>query len=319
MKRTVWVRMFLLASVTLVLFLGCDDGETATASLGGEMPTFEVDPDWPTIPDGWVLGVVASVAVDSRDHVWVLQRPGSLGPEEMSMAAPPVLEFDPEGNYVQGWGGPSPEYHWPQSEHGIFVDHNDYVWVGGNGGEDQVLKFTMGGELVMQIGRPGESQGNRDTQNLGRPADVWVHPPTNELFVADGYGNRRIIVYDADTGEFKRMWGAFGNEVSEGVEADPAWAREQEGPGPPALRPAGARGQGIQRRARLRLRPWRQACAGLHARGGVRITGVHRPRMPGAGMRQRHDGRQHGVFVGPGAALSLRREPQSGAGHGARA
>ena len=235
MKRTVGVGVVLLASVTLVIALSRDGEEPATAlgSRGGEVPTFEVDPDWPTIPDGWVLGQVASVAVDSRDHVWVLQRPGTLEPEELSMAAPPVLEFDPEGNYVQGWGGPNPEYHWPQSEHGIFVDHNDYVWVGGNGREDQVLKFTMGGELVMQIGRPGESQGNLDTQNLGRPADVWVHPPTNELFIADGYGNRRVIVYDADTGEFKRMWGAFGNEVTEGVEADPAWAREQEGPGPP--------------------------------------------------------------------------------------
>ena len=233
MKRTVWVGMVLVASATLVIVLSRDGRETATApgSTGGELPTFEVDPDWPTIPDGWVLGQVASVAVDSRDHVWVLQRPRTLEPEEASMAAPSVLEFDPEGNFVQGWGGPSPDYPWPQSEHGIFVDYNDFVWVGGNGPEDQVLKFTMSGELVMQIGQPGESRGNRDPDNLGRPADTWVHRATNELFVADGYGNRRVIVYDADTGDFKRMWGAFGNEPTDG-EADPAWAQEQEGPGP---------------------------------------------------------------------------------------
>ena len=228
----------LLASVTLGLAFRCG-GENATVpapeSQDGaapmfEVPMFEVDPNWPTIPNGWVLGVVASVSVDSRDHVWVLHRPGALEGEEASMAAPPLLEFDPEGNFVQGWGGPNSDYHWPASEHGVFVDHNDYVWVGGNGPEDQLLKFTMGGELVMQIGRPGESQGNRDTQNLGRPADAWVHPPTNEVFVADG--NRRIIVYDADTGEFKRMWGGFGDQPTDG-EADPAWAREQEGSGPP--------------------------------------------------------------------------------------
>lgn len=234
MKGKVGIGIILLTAVVIAIALGRDGEQTATApgSRISEVPTFEVDPNWPTIPDGWVLGVVASVAVDSRDHVWVLHRPGTLEPEEASMAAPPVLEFDPEGNFVQGWGEPSSAYHWPQSEHGIYVDHNDYVWVGGNGPVDQVLKFTMSGEFVLQIGQPGESQGNQDMENLGRPADVWVHPPTNELFVADGYGNRRVMVFDADTGEFKRMWGAFGNEPTDG-EADPAWAREQEGPGPP--------------------------------------------------------------------------------------
>jgi DNA-binding beta-propeller fold protein YncE len=239
MSRTTWIGVVLVASLALVIACSPESEETATApeSALGDVPTFEVDPSWPTISDEWVLGFVASVAVDSRDHVWVLQRPGSLGPEEASMAAPPVLEFDPEGKFQQGWGGPNTEYHWPESEHGIYVDHNDFVWVGGNGADDnQVLKFTTGGEFVMQIGRSGESRGNGDTENLGRPADVWVHPPTNELFVADGYGNRRVIVYDADTGEFKRMWGAFGNEPTDG-EPDPSWATEQEGAGPPQFSP----------------------------------------------------------------------------------
>ena len=239
MSRTIWIGVALVASLALVIALSRDGDEIVTApeSALGDVPRFEVDPSWPTIPDGWVLGVVASVAVDDRDHVWVLQRPGSLGPEEASMAAPPVLEFDPEGNFQQGWGGPDPDYDWPGSEHGIFVDHNDYVWVGGNGPDDhQVLKFTMSGEFVMQIGQSGESRGNSDTANLGRPADVWVHPPTNELFVADGYGNRRVIVYDADTGDFRRMWGAFGNEAAD-VETDPSWAEEQEGSGPPQFAP----------------------------------------------------------------------------------
>jgi DNA-binding beta-propeller fold protein YncE len=237
-SRTAWVLVVLVASVALVIAWTRDGEETVTAPepAVGEVPTFEVDPTWPTIPDGWVLGVVASVAVDGRDHVWVLQRPSSLPREEAAMAAPPVLEFDAQGNFERGWGGPNPEYHWPESEHGIYVDHNDYVWVGGNGPDDQVLKFTMDGEFVMQIGQPGDSEGNLDTENLGRPADVWVHPPTNELFVADGYGNRRVIVYDAETGEFRRMWGAFGNEPTDG-EPDPSWAEEQEGVGPPQFVP----------------------------------------------------------------------------------
>ena len=239
MRRTIWVGAILVVSLALVIALrrGGEEVVSVPESTLGEIPAFEVDPTWPAVPDEWVLGVVASVAVDSRDHVWILQRPSSLDPSEASLAAPPVLEFDPDGNFQQGWGGPSPEYDWPESEHGVFVDHNDYVWVAGNGIDDhQVLKFTTSGEFLMQIGRPAASQGNLDTENLGQPADVWVHPPTNELFVADGYGNRRVIVYDADTGEFKRMWGAFGNLPVDG-EPDPAWAEEQEGSGPPHFVP----------------------------------------------------------------------------------
>ena len=177
-----------------------------------EVPTFQVDPAWPTIPNNWQFGQVASVAVDAQDHVWVLQRPGTLNPEEQERAAPPVLEFDAAGRFVQAWGGPGEGYQWPSSEHGVYVDPSGYVWVGGNGDNDhQILKFTKAGTFVMQIGRAGQSQGNSDTRNLNRPADIFVYAKTNELFVADGYGNRRVIVFDADTGSFKRMWGAFGN------------------------------------------------------------------------------------------------------------
>jgi DNA-binding beta-propeller fold protein YncE len=175
-------------------------------------PRFQVEPGWPTIPNNWQLGQVASVSVDADDHVWVLQRPGTLNPDEQARAAPPVLEFDAAGRFVQGWGGPGQGYDWPASEHGVYVDPKGFVWVGGNGAKDhQILKFTRAGKFVMQIGKAGQSKGNADTGNLNQPADTWVHPPTNELFVADGYGNRRIIVFDADTGAFKRMWGAFGN------------------------------------------------------------------------------------------------------------
>jgi DNA-binding beta-propeller fold protein YncE len=129
------------------------------------------------------------------------------------------MEFDEQGNYVQGWGGEAKDgsYEWPQSEHGIFVDYKGFVWIGGNSrgvagklDDDQLLKFTRDGKFVMQIGHAGQSKGNSDVANLRSPADVFVYPKTNELFVADGYVNKRVIVFDADTGAFKRMWGAFG-------------------------------------------------------------------------------------------------------------
>ena len=180
------------------------------------VPQFEVDPSWPTLPNDWVLGSVASVDVDSRDHVWIYHRPRSVDEEQRGNAAPAVLEFDSEGNFVQGWGGPGDGYEWPANEHGIEVDNQDHVWVGGNGGgessDDMLLKFTRDGQLVLQIGGRNTSGGNTDTDNLNRPSEAAVYSDTNEVFVADGYGNRRVIVFDADTGEYKRMWGAFQNE-----------------------------------------------------------------------------------------------------------
>ena len=169
-------------------------------------PQFEVDPRWPEVPDSLEMGEVSSVAVDRRDHVWILHRPTS---------GPAVLEFDSTGRYLGGWGGHGDGYEWPAIAHGIHVDHKGNVWVGGRSGDapadDMLLKFTADGRLLLQIGRRGQSRGNNDTNNLHQPADQFVHEATNELLVADGYGNRRVIVFDADTGAFKRMWGAFGN------------------------------------------------------------------------------------------------------------
>lgn len=200
MKRTI-AALAALLSIASILAL----------AQARDVPRFRVDPTWPKIPNNWQLGEVSSVSIDTQDHVWVLQRPGSLKPDEKARAAPPVLEFDAAGNFVQAWGGAGQGYEWPETEHGVYVDSKGFVWIGGNGAKDhQILKFTKTGKFVMQIGRAGQSKGNADTQNLNMPADAFIHAPTNELFVADGYGNRRVIVFDADTGRFKRMWGAFG-------------------------------------------------------------------------------------------------------------
>src|SRR5262245_42608128 len=210
------------STILVVVFVVA--GVFATQTQSRSLPTFEVDRGWPKVPTQWKLGDASSIAIDARDNVWVLHRPRTLKPEEASMAAPPVIVFDTAGNYVKAWGGAATGYEWPEREHGIHIDYKGFVWLGGNScptnglpglkpvADDQLLKFTQEGKLVMQIGHSNQSKGNADTRNLHRPADVWVHPQTNELFVADGYGNHRIAVFDADSGGFKRMWGAFGNK-----------------------------------------------------------------------------------------------------------
>jgi DNA-binding beta-propeller fold protein YncE len=185
-------------------------------------PTFELDPKWPTIPNNWVLGEVSSIAVDSRDHIWVLHRPRSIPAEKRANGAPPVLEFDSTGKLLSSWGGDAPGYDWPEREHGITADAKGFIWISGNGGwpkvapggstDDMILKFTNTGKFVMQIGRRGQSKGDADTTNVHQPADAFVDTATNELYVADGYGNHRVIVFDAETGKFKRTWGAFGGK-----------------------------------------------------------------------------------------------------------
>ena len=189
------------------------------------LPVFEMDRAWPKVPAKWKLGDASSLAVDAQDNVWLLHRPRTLlKPDEAAMAASPVTVFDTAGNFVKAWGGAGNGYEWPEREHGIHLDYKGFVWITGNNcptnglpglkrvADDQVLKFTQDGKFVLQIGHSNQSKGNADTQNVHRAADVSVYPRTNELFVADGYGNHRVAVFDADTGKFKRMWGAFANK-----------------------------------------------------------------------------------------------------------
>lgn len=184
------------------------------------MPTFEVDPAWPKIPNGWTLGIVSSIRVDERDHVWILRRPRSLQGDQKGPAAA-VLEFDADGNYLQGFGGPGAGYDWPENEHSFDVDPNGFVWITGNNPnfgrtqpnavhDDMLLKFTRTGRFALQIGGRNRSGGVTDTTSVHEAADCAFYARSNEIFVADGYGNRRVIVFDGNSGAFKRMWGAFG-------------------------------------------------------------------------------------------------------------
>jgi DNA-binding beta-propeller fold protein YncE len=203
------------------------------------------------LPNHWIIGQTIGVSVDAQDHVWIIHRAGSLEAGEQHATtnpptaqccapAPPVLEYDQAGNLIGHWGGPGNGYDWPDSNHGITVDYKGNVWIGGNGSgpqsgrgavngadeepaggrgpagfqsfnDNMVLKFTQDGKFLMQIGKPGKSKGSNDVENLRKPAKMFVDPKTNELYVADGYGNHRVIVFDADTGKYKRHWGAYGH------------------------------------------------------------------------------------------------------------
>src|SRR5205085_9301380 len=206
-------------------------GLVACASSSPDAPpAFHVDAAWPQpLPNNWILGQVSGVAVDAADHVWVLQRPRSLTEDEggaalvppqskCCIAAPPVLELDAAGKVLRSWGGPGTGYDWPGNEHGIHVDPKGFVWVTGNGENDgQILKFTADGRFVLQIGKVGPQTNSADITRLGRPANLEVDAAANEVYVADGYQNRRVIVFDADSGAYKRHWGAYGKPPVDGA------------------------------------------------------------------------------------------------------
>jgi DNA-binding beta-propeller fold protein YncE len=224
MTRRLTAVAFIAALAALVVVERALEQRTA-AQTTVMAPRFEVDPLWPKpLPNHWVVGQAIGVTVDDQDHVWIVHRDNLLGANETAASqdqptasccvkAPPVLEFDPAGNVVGHWGGPSKDYDWPNSNHGITVDYKGNVWIGANEGTDaQVLKFTKAGKFIMQIGKPGQNKGSNDTENFGRAAKIFVDARTNEAYIADGYGNKRVVVIDADTGKFKRYWGAYGNK-----------------------------------------------------------------------------------------------------------
>ena len=246
MKRNLYAGVAFLGTLG-GLWIGSEVLAKRAAAATAMAPRFEVDPMWPKpLPNHWILGQTIGVSVDAQDHVWIIHRAGSLEPGEQHATtnpptakccapAPPVLEFDPAGNLVNSWGGKGDGYNWPDSNHGITVDYKGNVWIGGNGrgggqlatanegqvggvqpfNDNMVLKFTKAGKFLMQIGKPGKSKGSNDTENLRLPAKIFVDPQTNEAIVADGYGNHRVIVFDAETGKYKRHWGAYGKPPSD--------------------------------------------------------------------------------------------------------
>ena len=265
MRRKLYVGVGLLATIGVLAVASSMLSRRAVVHAAStQAPRFEVDPLWPKpLPNHWILGQTIGVSVDANDHIWIIHRAGSLEPGEVHATttpqtaqccapAPPVLEFDEEGNLLRSWGGAGEGYDWPDSNHGITVDYKGNVWIGGNGrgatpgggrgrggrggrgagaatgdqtaynegqvsgtqafNDNMILKFTQEGKFLMQIGKPHQSKGSNDIANLRLPAKIFVDPKTNEVYIADGYGNRRVIVFDAETGAYKRHWGAYGHK-----------------------------------------------------------------------------------------------------------
>jgi DNA-binding beta-propeller fold protein YncE len=207
----------------------------AVVSLSAQkVPAFKVEPSWPQeMPSHWIMGAVTGVFVDAKQHVWVTHLPETLTEEELyeeqkppmgtcCKAAPPVLEFDEKGKLVQGWGqGSMTDFSsWPRDPHGIFVDHQENVWVGSYN-RHRVMKFTRDGRLLMTLGQYEKTDGSADTTLLGGPSGIWVDPQTNEAYISDGYRNRRVIVFDGATGKYLRHWGAYGNVPDDTERFDP--------------------------------------------------------------------------------------------------
>ena len=247
MGRTAGVVCGGLAIAAAATLIAVNHTSTAAQSNRIDVPQFEPDPLWSeALPNKWVSGQVGGLAVDRHDNVWVFHRPAtipdgekaaSLNPPqaECCIPAPAVLEFNSSGKFLQAWGAPGAGYEWPASQHGIFVDDQDNVWLSGSGRDDnQILKFSASGKFLMQIGHAGKNQGSNDTDNLGGPAGLFIYRKTNELFVADGYGNRRIIVFDAATGKYKRHWGAYGKRPDDTFKF-PERAQFLQGPPPPSF------------------------------------------------------------------------------------
>jgi WD40 repeat protein len=222
------------------------------------VPWFEVDPFWPkALPNHWILAMVIGLSMDAQDNVWIVHRPQTLeqkevyatrGEADCCTAAPDVLEFNAKGDLLRHWGRDEVKgngHDWPSSNHGITVDKDENVWLGGNGAaqpgpapgsaeqfarpsgaapapfregggergtyhDSFVLKFTADGKFLGEIGHANGSKGSLDTDNVKGVAQIRIIPQTNELVMADGYGNKRISVWDAATMKFKRMWGAYG-------------------------------------------------------------------------------------------------------------
>ncbi len=238
-------------SMALLLLVQARE-DAAIAQAAQKAPVFEVDPFWPRpLPNHWVTGSTIGLSVDAHDNVWTIHRPNTVddnfkaadimvgdarGRDDEALpgaapapgaaarkpigrccsVAPPVLVYDQAGNLVKSWGGAGQGYDWPDSNHGITVDHDGNVWLAGNGTNDtQVLKFDGSGKFLLQIGKHGVHNGSNDTANFWQPTKLWEDVPAGEMYIGDGYGNRRVMVVDTATGKYKRHWGAYGNRPSD--------------------------------------------------------------------------------------------------------
>lgn len=228
--RRTFLGVLLAFTTFAALNVGQSELEKSANAVSNErmVPQFIVDPFWPQpLPNKWLLGRTIGIAVDARDHIYIVHRDQDemfmsqelgldLGRAECCTAAPPILEFDIDGNLINAWGGPGDGYTWPASNHGIEIAPNGDIWIGGNGGGDShVLVFNRDGEFIREIGDAGEGVDSNSLTHFSRVAEIAIDADAGEAYLADGYGNKRVVVVDLATGAFKRYWGAYGNKPSD--------------------------------------------------------------------------------------------------------
>ena len=274
----------------------------SSAQSAPRPPEFKVDPTWPTIPNNWVLGEVTSISVDRNDHIWVLHVPQSIPEAQRANAAPPVLEFDAAGKLLTSWGGPGDGVavarararHLRRRER-LRLDRRARRLAAADHARRQRRHDpeVHDGRKARDADRPSaaQSKGNLDTENVHQATDVFVDTQAKEVYAADGYGNKRVIVFDSETGKFKRMWGAFGNPPPPTFAPNAADAAAADD----ARRPAGvrlaARDQGVARRRRLRRGSDQQPHPDVHARREVPQAGARDERRQRRSCRCRRASR----------------------------
>lgn len=228
-------------TLPLAIAIGCCLGvllALSPAALAQTAPQYKLDGNWPkTLPLNWTIQAVTGMFADKNDHIWVLNRPRDLDrTENFAMLNPPtaecciqppaVMEFDMEGNLLKSWGVPNSVPGWPGSEHTIFTDKAGNVWIAGARAGDTLMKFTPDGKLISDFGHRGpvveeaaanqQKEDNQQTSLLLRGvAAAELDENAHEIYIADGYLNKRLIVYDTETGAFKRGWGAYGTPLNE--------------------------------------------------------------------------------------------------------
>ena len=266
-------------------------------------PLFKVDPFWPKpLPNRWGMQQVTGIFVDQNDHIWFLNRAAKADPDEVGgennridccIRGPELIELDQEGNVAHAWGGPGYHPLWPTALQTVLVDRQGFVWVAGTAAQDSILKFTKDGKLVWDFdhrppkGSPPLKENNQQTDVLVSKGRFNLDEDAREIYIINW---KRVLVYDMDTGAFKRGWGGHGMPLSE-ITNDPIPGYKWTGGPPPEEKnfvPDLHFVEFSKEGPRLRRRAWTEPDRGIHETGEVceGILCVAQYPVPGRDLRR---------------------------------
>jgi hypothetical protein len=245
--RDAWtrVRAFAIALSCFGVLAAVPPAHSQTA------PVYKVDPFWPKrLPNKWSTQQIVDMYVDKEDHVWVINRASDARPDELGAATTPprteccvvgpeIVEFDTDGSVLRAWGGKDYVPGWPGRLQTLGVDRDENVWISGTMPGDSIIKFNKDGKLLWDFGHRGPKVPPSEVKQNNQQTDIF--PPgiaafefdedARELYIPDGFLNKRVLVYDMDTGAFKRGWGGKGAPLSE-IDNDPTPPYDPSGPPP---------------------------------------------------------------------------------------